>query len=422
MNRTPKRLLVLSCIIWFCYGFLCTPCQILAKENSSTLPTTVRLVLAKAGKMVENKDFDKAISLLTTFQEKAPANCRDEEVSHHPQVSYYLGFCYLMQNRYEEARRALEHTVERDAQHLSGWLNLAKACYELHDYPRAAECFTKAYTLDPKKNPELLYYGAVAHLLAEQHKQSIAVFEKIIANHPNKMEPYWRENLVHALLSADRARLALVHIKLLIAGYEGEKKIRWQEILLQQYVLLDMGKEALAYAHTLTEQAPTQPKWWKALASLYLQKENYKPALTALVIDSYLEPLSAEESKLVADLYLQLGIPGKAAARYQDILHANNSPRLVERLVLALRQLGETERALAVLDKFAATTMTPSLLMQKADLLYELGKYQQAAELYTRTAKKEGRQKDRALQMAEYAMLQASYMDNNNRAKHEVTF
>ena len=424
MSKASKILHILACFLILGLITIIFPQQGLAGGEKKYLTIKARIVLAKASRLMNSKDYDQAITMLIKFQATDAAStttdipdCKDHQ---RAEIYYALGTCYLMQNNYRSAARTLDLSAQHDPQHLSAWLNLAKSYYELNEYPRAAKCFAKVYDLSPEKKPEYIYYSAVAFLLAQQYEPSIAAFEQLFTDHPKKIQPTWQENLVHALLSSGHARRALPHIQQLAEQYRGEKQIQWQEILLQQYMEHGMRKQALAYALALTEQAPTQAKWWKALASIYLQSGKYQPALSAMVINSYLEPLSDQEAKLVADLYLQLGIPDKAAGLYKALLSEKHTPRLVERLILALRQLGQPEQALAILEKFAPASKIPELLMQKADVLYELGKYQAAAVLYRQTAEKGSRQKDRALQMEKYAMLQASYADDNRHQPEQA--
>ncbi len=110
---------------------------------------------------------------------------------------------------------------------------------------------------------------------------------------------------------------------------------------------------------------------------------------------------------------------GRPPPLYETILNEKNNPQLLTNLLIALQQSGQAEQALAILEKFAPTAMTPELSMQKADILYSLGKYKDAAQLYRKTAESgvAGKQKDRALQMAEYAKIQAGSEpgDANNR-------
>lgn len=405
--------------------FAIAPNRGLAAEEMKDLPNPARVILAKAGKLMKDKEHGKAITLLVDFQAQGgKAGEAENKGCRHAEVYAALGTCYLFDNKLEQAARALDLALQKDPRHLAALLNRAKAAYELHDYPKAAESFTKAYEVAPEKNPEHLYFAAVAYLLAKENKKSISLFEKILTTHHDAFHPEWRENMVHALLAAGENRRALPHIKELAETYRDANQVQWQEILLQQYLLLDMESEALTLVDMLTTRKPTDPKWWRALAHIHLQHNRYQPALATLLITSYLEPLSEQEKRLTADLYLQLGVPRQAVPVYESILKEKNNPQLLTNLIIALQQAGQTEQALTTLEKFAPAALSPELSMLKADLLYGLGKYKDAAQLYRKTADAgTSKQRDRALQMAEYAKVQAGNEHGfSNRHARTATF
>jgi tetratricopeptide (TPR) repeat protein len=398
-----------------------------AASHRNNMPPAVRAVLTKVTPLIKQKAYDRAIETLNAFQSRggplSVSGGPDPKGYHHPEIYFTLGTCHLLKNDCQPATRAFEQALKQDPAHTSAWLNLAKAAYELNDYAKAGHAFAQAYENAPDKNPEYLYYSAVAYLMAQRSEPSIAAFEKLFQDHADRIAPAWRENFVHALLSADLARRALPHINLLAEHCTGEKKVRWQEMLLHQYMQLEMREQARIYALFLTRQAPTRAKWWKALAHVYLQDGRYKPALTALTICSYLEPLTDQETKLLADLYLQLGIPVKAAPLYETALHQRTDPRLLHNLMLALQQLGRPTEALDALQRLAPATKAPELLMLKADLLYNLERYEAAARTYHQTAQTDTRYKGRAWLMAGYAALQANDMDACRHAfKRAATF
>ncbi|MFN2354827.1 MAG: tetratricopeptide repeat protein [Desulfopila sp.] len=409
------------------FAIFLIPDRSLAGQSKTDIPNPARVILAKAGKLINDKDYAKAIALLVDFQGQDAAGetgNKDSEGRFHAEVHQALGTCYLLDNKFRQAAPCFERALQKNPQLLSAWLNLAKAFYELNDYQKAAECFREAYELSPEKNPEHLYFSAVALLLAKQNKQSIQVFERLLAAHHDEFSPEWRENLVHALLAANEHHRALVHIRHLAEEYSGEKQMQWQEILLHQYLQLDMEREALALVNLLNNRTPTEPKWWRALVHIHLQKSRYRPALTALLVTGYLEPLSEQEMQLAADLYLQLGVPQKAAPLYETMLNAKKSSRLLNNLVIALQQLEQPEMALAALEKFSEEAMSPKMAMLKADLLYTSGNYKDAARYYHMTAESgEGKQRDRARQMEEYAKLQAdNEQDEMSRRRQTATF
>ncbi|MCB2215557.1 tetratricopeptide repeat protein [Desulfofustis glycolicus] len=370
------------------------------------LPAPVRAVLAKAGAMMNEDRYTDAIDILNAFiaRTAAPEKEARHAAAHHAEILYTLGTCYLLTGDCRQAVKALEDAVKRDPGHRSAWANLGKAAYDLDDYHRAATAFDQAFSGDPDASPDYLYYSGVAFLLAGDHDSAINQFERLLASFPGRIENTWLEQYVHALLAAGRSRQALPQIRHLAGAFTGDKQLQWQEMLLHLYLQLEMLAEARDYACLLTESAPTQVKWWKARAHIHLQDGAYQPALAALVISSYLEPLSEQETKIVADLFLQLGIPSQAAPRYRRLLKDDDRQVLLN-LVVALRQLDRNEQALEEIEACTAQSEDPRLLAHRADLLYELQRYEEAALLYRRLAERDGKQHAQAARMAEYATL-----------------
>jgi tetratricopeptide (TPR) repeat protein len=418
MTPSAKRLRCLT------VGILCTaagfllPCTGSAAQQRADLPVPARVALAKAGASIQEKAYPKAIDVLLAFQARAgqaaTAGQSDPKGYYHPEVFFALGTCYLLQSSYDSAVTAYAQAVKRDPTYTAAWLNMAKACYEIHDYSRAARCFEKAYDHSEEKNPEHLYYCAAAYLMERQNAACLAAFKKLFERHADAVQPAWRENYVHALLEAGRPKAALPHIRQLASEYTGEKQVQWQEILLHNYLQLDMQTEARAYALYLTCQAPAMSKWWKALTHVELNAGRYDQALVAFTVYSYLTPLTAEENKLLADLNLQLGIPVKAAPLYETVLNEKLDSRLLHNLMLALQQLGQPQAALTALQRFASGSRDPELLMCKADLLYSLERFDEAGQTYRQIARTDtgkSQQAGRAWLMAGYAALQANDVD-----------
>lgn len=419
-----RNCIKLSCLIVLLTLFISD--QSLADQTKSNIPGAARVILVKAGKFMNDKNYAGAIALLVNFQAQAPSEKagKDKKGCLHAEVYQALGTCYLFDNKFQQAANAFECALQKDPNLLAARLNLAKSFYELHEYSKAAECFARAYEQAPDKNPEHLYFSAVAHLLAKQNNKSIIVFERLLAAHSSDFRPEWRENMVHSLLAAGKHKRALPHIRNLVEVYSGEKQMQWQEILLHQYLQLDMEKEAQALANRLIDQTPTEPKWWRALVHIHLQQNRYQPALTGLLVAGFLDPLSEQEVQLAADLYLHLGVPQQAAPLYETILTVKKSSRNLTNLVIALQQMDQAEQALTTLEKFSEEKISPKMAMLKADLLYMSGKFKDAAQFYNMTAESgAGKQQDRARQMAEYAKLQATHeQDRMSRRRATATF
>jgi tetratricopeptide (TPR) repeat protein len=381
------------------------------RSGAQVLPLPMRLVLFKVNPMLQKKEYARALKTLQAFQTRggpAPEPGQpDAKGYHHPEIYFILGNCHLQLEQYAPAAAAYRQTVARDTTHTSAWLNLAGTYYEMMQYAKAGRCFAKAYTTAEVKTPEPLYYSAVAYLMADDHKRSIEIFEQLLTAHPAAVKPEWKENLIHALLAADQPRRALPYIRELAHTYSGDKQIQWQEILLYQYMQLEMANEARDLALNLTRQTPTVAKWWKALTHIQLNGGREEEALAALIVYAFLTPLSMEEKKLLADLNLQLGIPVKAVPIYETCLKKRPNKELLQRLILAYRQLGRPGKAL---ERINTITLDPKkdtdLMMLKGEMLYSLKQFAAAASAYRQAAQSGGRHSGRAWLMAGYAAWQ----------------
>jgi tetratricopeptide (TPR) repeat protein len=385
------------------------------------LPAAVRMVLGEASDLMNRAQYAAAVEKLLAFEVRGrSAEARDgapHVVYSHPMIHFALGNAYLLQEAYAPARQAFEAALARHPDWVPAWLNLAKAHYELEAPAEAARCFFSAYENGGRQNAEHLYLSAAAHLMAGQYSASVARFEQLLDRHPDQMRSEWREHLVHALLSDDQPRRALPHIRHLAHTFEGDKRIQWQEILLHQYMHLEMNADALALARALVEQAPTLAKWWKAKAHLHLNAQEYEPALTAMIVYGFLAPLSRDERQLLADLHLQVGTPGQAAPLYETILQAEGADkRVLTNLVTALRQIGRPDAALEQLERHHAYREDPDLLMLRADLLYGLERHAAAADVYRLAAEGDSRQAGQAWLMAGYAAWQIEDWGASRRA------
>lgn len=348
------------------------------------LPLRVQLVLVKVSSLMEKGTYDEAAAILNEFRSRADKGGVD--VHEHPQVNFTLGNCRYRQGQFQEAAAAYKRVVQREPGHQDAWQNLASVEYELGHHVEASRCFLRAYELSEKTKGELLYYGAVTMLMAEQHKRSIELFEQLFTSHPEQVQLSWKENLVYALLAVDRNKRALPYIKELAEEYEGKKKRQWCEILLQQYMALAMYAEARQFAIELTRLEPNEPLWWKTLAHVYLQKNQLEQALNALTIYRFLTPLTFEEKKLVADLHLQLGIPVKAVDDYEACINAEPDEEILKRLVHAYMELGRMETALKRLQQFGKGGESRELSMLKGDILYGLKQFREAITIFENAA------------------------------------
>ena len=207
----------------------------------------------------------------------------------------------------------------------------------------------------------------------------------------------WKETLVNILFALERHKKALPWIRELAQKSSGDKKKKWQEILLYQYLTLKMDAQALEYARFLTRTDPTEPKWWKSLAHIHLGKNRLEKGLQSLMIYGFLTPLSLSETQLLADLYMACNVPEEAARYYQEwVAMAGKETgkdtgkpcdrakvlKTISKIANALVRAGQDDAALAWMDKGLSMKKDYSLMRAKADLLFRQRRYEIAYDVY----------------------------------------
>lgn len=383
---------------WFWCGLLLAGVVLIGPVRAADPPAPVRLVLAWVAPLMASKEYAKASALLEEAVGRAETR--------HAELWFALGNCRLLAGNRNAAVKAYDQAVTLDANHVHAWLNLAKIQYEDKQYQEAGRCFAKAYQGGAEPQADTLYYSGAAYLMVGAHQEAIGVFERLFAAHAAKLKPEWREQYIQALLGAKQIKRALPLIRELAAQSGGDRKAQWQEILLSQYVQLGMHDEAQVYARELVDQQPGEAKWWKALVHIQLSANRLEEALAALTVYGYLTPLNREETRLLADLFLQAGIPAQAAPLYARQLEQQAERQVLHRLVIAYHQMGQGEQALETLARFNNLGGEARILMLKGEICYHLKRYAEAAASYRQAAGIGGAHQGQAWLMAGYAAMQ----------------
>ncbi len=390
------------------YGVLLTLLVLVAPCWAGDPPMPVRLVLAKIAPMMSAKDYAKAAAILEPALNKADTR--------HAELAFALGNCRMLRGDRGGAIKAYTQAVSLDPGHVHAWLNLAKADYDSKQYKEAGRCFAQGYAAEKSKHAENLYFSAAAYLMAGAHKEAIASFDRLFAAHPKSIKSEWREQFIHALIGGGQSKRALPLIRALIAQSTGDKKAQWQEALLYQYVRLNMRSEAAVFARSLIDQQPSVARWWKALAHIQLAANDHENALTALIGYSMLQPLNNQESRLLADLYLQAGIPAKAVPLYSRLLQVKADGQIAQRLAMAYHRMDQADKALETLARYRNLGNDPRLLMLQGEICYTLKRYPEAATSYRRAAGLSGTHQGQSWLMAGYAAMQAHDLESSRRA------
>lgn len=371
-----------------------------------TMPISVTFMLNKAGQLAHDDKIEEAIMLLETFQKKAEtagSKTLKRKGYTHYYIDFVLGNYYLMLSQTQKAVVSYQIALEKKEDLSDAWINLAKCYYDLNQPEKAASSFLKGYETSTEKQAIHLYYSSVTYMMAKDEKKAYILFQRLLKAHPHKIELPWKESLVQILFSLEKYQEALPHIETLAQKSVGNKKKEWQEILLSQYMMMQMDEKALSYAEWLTQVDTLEPKWWKALCQIHLSKNKYEDGLVSLFIYSLLSPLTDEENKLMADLFMTLGIPVKATEYYHELLKRTHSTEIIKKLAQSYIRMHDLEAALNSVDKGLQEKKDMELLALKGNLLYETEKYRQAADVYQEILEKD-KNDDKSLLMLGYAL------------------
>lgn len=391
------------------------------------LPLAAGICVNKAQLLFQNGEIHKAVAVLEKFKAKQ-AGLDKEQIQKKGYAHYYIYFLlgnYYLTLAQEEgkenqtfsrnAMKSYQDAVRQNPDFCAAWLNLAKTRYEAGLFAKAAEAFENGYRTAQTQDPVHLYYAAVCHFHANDPETALAVFDRLMKLHPDKVTLVWKETLVHILFSLEHYRDALPWLEELAANSKKGKKKKWQEILLHQYMSLNMNKKALAYADFLTQTDPLESKWWKALSHIHLGNNRFKEGLSALVIYGYLTPMTRKELLLAADLYLSLDIPAKAASLYAAALEEKQDLKNIEKISRAFTMAHDRDKALEWIDKGLSAYQDVKLLQIKARILYGKKQYIKAADAYEKLAKKQAKPGNAWL-MCGYSAMNSSQLDRAKKA------
>jgi len=298
--------------------------------SAEPLPPEAVKVLHRAQECLKRGKAKKGLELLGNFRRE------------HPEIAHHLfllleGNLYWEEGKKEEALERWQRATQLSPRDEASWQNLAQALYELQRYAEAADAFLRAYELSKRR--ELRFYAAVAYLKGK------------------------------------RPREAIPHLEVLARGREVPEE--WLLALLQAY--LDVGglEGAEKVLRRLLSRNPEKVDYWKWLAQIYLKQRRYIEAVASLEIASRLRG-GREEKKELAQLYLGLNIPLKAARYYEEIYGSDPDPSACDRIATFYLAAHKIEEALAFIDLAIKKEPTAERFLRKGEILYKEKRYEEA--------------------------------------------
>ncbi len=375
MANTVRITVVMLVVLWLCCGRVAVAAEV--------IPAAVRSVVVQAQRLMEQQHYRQALAVL---------EARARRANHHYLIDFTLGNLHLLQRHYHRAEEYYRQVVAARPQLAEAWLNLAQCHYMQADYPAAAQAFERAYALSKPAEPRWRYNAAAAWLQAQQPQRAVALLQQLRRDYPQRQRNDWLAALVQGYLQLEQPRQALEPLRYLCRHSSGDEQRRWRELLVQQY--LDLAELVTAHkaVNRYLDDDPLWPQWWRLATHIYLERNDYPHALVTLKVLGYLRPLNDEETALLANLYLSLGVPRQAREYYRRLSAAHpDDATLLTRLAYASLNLHQPQQALEWADKaLAHTRKKPArarLLQLAGQLLFSLGRYAEACKTYAELAR-----------------------------------
>jgi len=342
---------------------------VLAAAQAPAIPTTVQRLVYNAQQEIQKQEYRKAAATLSEYLVKQPKKS-------HYLLEFTLGNAYTGLNRIKEAKKHYHNATKLNPDYTPAWQNLGKTCFDLELYETAGAAMLKAYDLGGGQHPTRLYYAAIGYLLAGKAEKSQPLLERLLAD---KSKP---------------------------------PKNEWIEAYLQVCLDLKETDKALKVINQLLANDQNKARWWKLLAQLHLQKNNYRQATAALEIYGYLQPLEVEELKLLGDLYLTIGTPIKAAESYTLLCRRKPLVKYHAKLARAWFAAHRHEAALTVLQKALSRQSDAGLWFLKGQILYDQNCYAKACDAFAAVDDLTVTPNGKALMMMAYCSINLEEYDH----------
>lgn len=190
-----------------------------------------------------------------------------------------------------------------------------------------------------------------------------------------------------AFISAKRQQKALPILADLCSGKAGPPEDKWVKLLVQTAMAVKQPKIALRIVERLLARPDPDAYLFRLASVLYLEKTNYRKAAQNLEAYSLVATLSRQERKLLADLYVNLGIPCRAASNYEALVAVKPCARQWERIAACWFEACDYDKALKVGQKgLAAFPQSCRLWRIKGWVHYENKDYDLASQAFGRAS------------------------------------
>lgn len=310
--------------------------MLFASAAMAKIPPEGRQTLYKAQQHMDEKNYSQATKLIREYMETTSETI-------HEQIYITLGGAYHLAGNKKKSLATFRKGHQQHPKNEFLCLNTGILFYELEQFGNAGAYLEKAFSLQEKGSGDLLFQAGSAYYLGEKYSAAVKVLTRLLKLTP-KPKSEWVRLTIHSMIEAKQTKQA--------------------ERLLLTYLNLN----------------PNQVAYWELLAKLYLDREAYKQAASALEVAYQIKDPDKAKLEQLAYLYRYLEAPLMAASTLQRAYGSTPSHKQVLKIAALTASAGRTEAAVNYLKRYGRTT--PALLEQ-GKLLYQARQFEKAKAALT---------------------------------------
>ncbi len=330
-NKITKKILCYTIFTAFILSLM-IPC-VQAKTKVEDLPKEAIKAMYLAQQALQDKKFDDAITALTEYMKVA--------IKAIPLQAYQmLGYAWYEKKEPEQTRKVYEKAHKAYPKNPEMLQNYTILTYETGNLLKAGQLFEKLYRLKGSTDKKILYQASGIYYQSENFKEARRVLKELLSS--KNPEPRWYEDMIAICIE------------------------------------LKEWNHAEKWAKTFLEKNPAQAKYWRLLAQMRLDREEYRSAVSALEIAYRLKKAQSSEWAELGDLYMYLNAP-LMAIRCLETAYGKNIPH--KQKIKIARIYARTlrfDKGIKYLNEAYKAKPDPQLLFEKGRMLYDAMEYKKA--------------------------------------------
>lgn len=294
---------------------------------------------------MSEEDYDKALSNLKKMTSMSLNN------HERALIEQTFGFLYVQTDRNDDALASFEKSLSYEA-------------------------------LPGDATQGMLYSLAGLYAAEGQHTKSIETMRRWFEYEENPAaEAYMM--IASSFAAMEKYPDALPYVQRAIQKAEKPNE-DWYMLQLAIYVELNSFRPASELLKSMLQIWPERPKYWELLTSIYIELQEDRKALDAMMV-SYNSGQIEQQERILAlvQLNLLLDIPHTAGRILEAELANGNVERdkkTLDMLLLAWTDAREYSKALQLIDEIATLASDPEYYMRAAAIYNEQGNWRGVAE------------------------------------------